>query len=342
MECLTVTEPGGPLELDRAPVPAIGPTDVLVDVDATSVGLTVYNKIHGSLTDSSLLPRIPGHEVVGRVAEIGEGVTSVEPGEFVGAYFYLSCGYCDPCRRAREPLCENLAGQVGVEIDGGFAEYVRLPEPNVITLAADLDPIAASAIPDAIATPYHIADRRAAIAPGDAVLVLGAGGGVGIHLVQMARYFGGTVTAVDQTAEKLEACAELGADAVLDTTERPITDLEARFDVIVDFTGSMALIEDAVGLLGRHGRFVHLASAYGRTYDVAPRALVGREIDVVGSRYCSKYELRRCSDLVADGVIEPIVTEVVDLGGVPELLDAIASGAVIGRGAVTPGGSPAH
>lgn len=337
MNCVRATEPDGSLELGEAPVPEIGPTDVLVDVEAASVGLTVYKSIHIQFRDDpSSLPRIPGHEIVGRVVDAGDGVTDLDEGDLVGAYYYLACDRCDACRSGHEPLCENLRGHVGVDIDGGYAEYARLPAANAIALPDGLDPVAATAVPDAIATPYHVASQRAEIGPGDRVMVLGAGGGVGIHLVQMARYFGGEVTAVDQRDDKLERCADLGASRTVNTAEESVADLDASFDAVVDFTGSMALVTEALDLIDSRGRFVHLTAFPDRSFDLVPRDLVRREFDVRGSRYCSKYELRRSAELVADGTIDPVITRVVDLAGVDALLDDIADAEVVGRGAVTP------
>lgn len=341
MACLQATSWAGDLELTETEVPAVAEGEVVVSVEATSVGLTVNNAIHGGLGDDrGNLPRVPGHEIIGRVEELGDGVEGLATGDLVGAYFYLTCGQCDACLASHEPLCENHRGYVGVDIDGGYAEYTRLPARNAIKLPAELDPVAASAVPDAIATPYHVANQRAAIGAGDDVMVLGAGGGVGIHLVQMAQYFGGDVTAVDQRAEKLERCADLGAVQTIDTREEPVTEAararDGGFDAIIDFTGAQALVEEAMGTLAPRGRFVHLTAFHGQTSEIVPRDLVRGEQAVLGSRYCSRYEFRRSAELVADGHIEPIVTAVVDLPDVPELLKTIASGDHVGRGAVVP------
>lgn len=233
-------------------------------------------------------------------------------------------------------MCENLRGNVGVDVDGGFAEYVRLPARNVVHLPTDLDAIEATVIPDAIATPFHIADRRAKITPGDDVMILGAGGGVGIHLVQVADYYGGKVTAVDQRNEKLELCTELGASDTIDTEENSIASTGRAYDVVVDFTGDMELVSAATDLIAPHGRVVHLTPFQDRTVNLAPRDFVWNEFDVVGSRYCSRSEIRKSAKLVVDGIVKPVVTEVVTLDGVPDLLQRIAAGDHVGRGAVTP------
>ncbi|WP_255152300.1 alcohol dehydrogenase catalytic domain-containing protein [Halorarius halobius] len=341
MQSLQLDEWGGGLTARDVPVPEPTPGEVLIEVEATSVGLTVRNAINGDLGDDpAALPRIPGHEIVGRVTELGSEALPFDAGDRVAAYFYLVCGRCDACLSGHESLCANFEGFVGVATDGGYAEYVSLPAESVVRLPDDIDPVAATAVPDAIATPYHIVSERAGIDPGDDVLVLGAGGGVGIHLVQLADHFGGEVTAVDRVDAKLDRCRELGAAHTLNTDEQSLAafaDSEGiEYDVAVDFTGSMDLLEESVSALATRGRLVNLTGFPGRSFDVSPRELVMDELEVVGSRYCSRYELARSAELVAEGVVEPVVSEVVELDGVEEMLATIAAGELVGRGATTP------
>ena len=338
--CLRLNEWGGDLELAEVERPSAGVNDVVVEVAATSVGRSVFNYLTGYVADSDEgLPVIPAHEVVGRVVETGPGVEHVDVDDFVAAYTYLTCGHCDPCWRGLDPLCENLAGRLGVDIDGGFAEFVRLPAANAIGIP-EMDPVGATVVPDAVATPVHVARQRAPIEPGDDVMVIGAGGGVGIHLVQVARHFGASVTAVDLDAGKLAECARLGADHAIDTSETGLAEYAdgegLRFDAVVDFVGSMAILEEAAGVLDRRGRLVNLTVFEDRSFPISPRQQVFGETEVVGSRSFAKHELREAAELVADGVVEPVVSEVVGLEGVPGLLESIGSNALLGRGAVVP------
>lgn len=340
MQCIRIKEWGGNLELAEVPIPEAGTDEVLIDVEATSVGRTVHNSIAGQTAGSTdPLPLIPGHEIVGRVTERGPGVTGIEIGDRVASYYYLTCGDCRACRRGDESLCESIRGRVGVSIDGGFAEFTRLPATNVIKLP-DIDPVDATVVPDAVATPLHVAKRRAKIQTGDEVMIIGAGGGVGIHLVQVADLFGASVTAVDLNDNKLEKCAELGAAHTVNTRDeslRAFAEREGlRYDSIVDFVGDKNLLEESLNLLGPRGRLVNLTAFQGRTFELSPRQIVSRETEVVGSRYCSKHELAEAAELVADGEVEPVVSEVVSLEGVPELLEKIASDDLLGRGAVVP------
>lgn len=337
MECLEITEWGGPLRRAERDVPEPGPTEVLVDVEATGIGRTVANVIEGNLGDDpDDLPRIPGHELVGTVAETGAGVTHVDEGDRITAYFHIVCGHCQPCRSGFDSLCENHEGWISVDTDGGFAEYARLPARNAIAIPDGIPPVEATVIPDAVATPYHVANQRANVDRGDDVLVLGAGGGVGIHMIQVASYFGADVTAVDVATEKLERCAEVGAARVHDPGPGGDVDelADVSYDAAIDFTGDTDLLEACVDLLGPRGRLVNLTTFPGNEMALSPRTEVMNELAVVGSRYCSKHELQRAGDLVADGVVEPVVSEVTDLDGTPDLLRRVVDNEVVGRGAV--------
>lgn len=338
MQCLQIDEWGGDLSETQTAVPEPGSTDVFVRVEATSVGRTVANVIAGNLGDDPAdLPRIPGHELVGTVVAAGDGIEHVSRGDRITAYFHLVCGHCRYCQSSHDSLCENHAGWVSVDTDGGFAEFACLPGRNVVTLPETLDPVEATVIPDAVATPYHVANTSGEIEPGDDVMVIGAGGGVGIHMVQMAQYFGGEVTAVDIDEDKLDACDDVGAAHVVNAAEEPLAASDPdEFEVVIDFVGDTDLLEEAVALLGPNGRLVNLTTFPGRTIELAPRTTVLNEIQIVGSRYCSKYELRRAAELVAAGEIEPVISEVVGFDGVEDLLDRIVDNEVLGRGAMRP------
>ena len=338
MRALEIGEWGGSLRERVRPIPDPDAGEVLLEVDAVGVGRTVANVMAGNMNDDpDALPRIPGHEVVGTVASVGPGVDHVSPGDPATVYFHLVCGHCRFCHEGRDSLCRNHRGWVSAHTDGGFAEYACLPAGNVLPLPEGLDPVAATAIPDAVATPYHVATERARIGDGDRVLVLGAGGGVGIHMVQVATHVGGDVIGVDLSASKLEACLDVGATDVVNAAETDLASaVDGLLDVVIDFTGDMEAVEAATDLLGPRGRLVHLTTFPGRTSEPSPRAAVSNELTVVGSRYCSKHELLAAAELVAEGSVEPVVTESVGFDGVSDLLDRITGNEVVGRGAMRP------
>lgn len=324
---------------EEMPQPEPGPGEALVRVEACGVGLTVLNCINGDLGDDvGLLPRVPGHELVGRVVALGRAVDPQLEGRRVVAYFYLACDSCRSCWSGRQARCERLAGFVGVHRDGGYGPFAALPAGNVIPVPDDLDPVAATVVPDAVATPVHIAQRRARIRPSDRVAVIGAGGGVGAHMVQVAALYGARVVGMDVSDRKLATVERLGARPV-DSSAFDGVDAGGLWQagpptVIVDLVGTAASLEWAVAGIAPGGRVVVLTTFPGRTGRLSQRQLVVAEGAVLGSRYASKAEVETAATMVASGRVHPIIGQTTGPADVLALHAALRAGALDGRGAL--------
>jgi D-arabinose 1-dehydrogenase-like Zn-dependent alcohol dehydrogenase len=329
---------GGELRVEEVPDPRPAEDEVLVRVEACGVGLTVLNCIRGDLGDDpDDLPRVPGHELVGTIVETGAGVDPGRQGERVTAHFYLFCGRCPRCLAAQEPICDNLAGWVGVDRDGGYAELVALPGRNAVALPAGLDPVLATTIPDAIATPVHVC-RRALVRPGERVAVVAAGGGVGMHMVQVARVYGAEVAGLDVGAEKLEFLErELEVRAVpshdFGAVQLPLA-WGGRSDVVVDLLGTAESLRWGVDHLASGGRLVTLTSFRGVNFPISSRELVFREAAILGSRYASRHELALAARLLAEGRVRPVIGRREPVDRVAGIHEDIAAGRLLGRGAL--------
>jgi propanol-preferring alcohol dehydrogenase len=315
------------------------PGEVLVNVEACGIGLTVLNCIRGDLADElATLPVVPGHELVGRVVGLGQGADPALDGRLVAAYFYLSCWTCEECRAGRENRCPRLAGYVGVHRDGGYAQFAALPSRNLVPLPEGLDPVQATVIADAVATPVHVCASRAGVGPRDRVLVIGAGGGVGIHLVQVARVFGAEVAGMDVTEAKLAAIADLGARAI---DGRDLESADPRAwgglgpTVVVDLVGTADTLAWAGRSVAAGGRVVILTTFPGVVATYEPRALVGAESALVGSRYATWAEVRLAADLVATGRVRPMIGVTTGPEGLLEVHRRLATRSLVGRAALT-------
>lgn len=343
MRGLRITRWGGTLELFEAPAPVPAAGEVQIRVLACGIGLTVVNYIGGQLGDPPLeRPVVPGHELVGHISAVGPGVDEQRVGELVTAHFYLFCGRCRNCLGGFEPLCEHPQGQIGTARDGGYAELTTLPERNVVPLPPGIDFVDATVVADAVATPVHIA-RRAAITPGDRVCVIGAAGGVGIHMVQVAGLHGGDVVGLDVVPEKLDFLEnDLGID-VADSSSFDDVALPSRWDgradVIVDFVGSHQSIGWALRALGANGRLVLVTTFSGRETPFDPREIVHAQAAVLGSRYASRFEVGLAGALVAAGRVRAVISRRVGLEGVEAIHDELRSGLLLGRGALVLAGT---
>lgn len=338
MRAAWIDEWGGPLRHGERPDPHANAGEVLVDVEACGVGLTVLNCIRGDLGAApDGLPLIPGHELVGRIREVGAGVDERRVGERVMAHFYLFCGECRRCAAGQEPLCERLDGYVGVNRDGGYAPRTVLPARNAVPLPEALGAADATAIPDAIATPVHVA-RRAGIAPGERVAVVGAGGGVGVHMVQVAALYGGDVAGLDTVEAKLAHIEDvLGAHPVdsSDFDDVALPDAwRGEADVIIDLVGTPASLAWSIEHVAVQGRLVVVTTFPGVDVAVSPRDLTLKQASVIGSRYASRAELMFAAELVATGRIKPVVSRRVGIDEVEEAHDALRDGTLLGRAAL--------
>lgn len=338
MRALVLRRFGGEPQLATVTDPEAGPGEAVVDVAACGVGLTTRNCLRGDLGDDpGLLPVVPGHELVGVVTGAGPGVDADLVGQTVTAHFYLFCGRCRRCLTAQEPLCPHGLGLIGVQRDGGLAERVALPARNLVRLPAGLDPVDATVVPDAVATPVHVA-ARAGITTGDRVAVVGAGGGVGAHMVQVAAAHGATVAGLDVDPAKLAFLADELKVAAIDAARLEAAALPAAWggtaDVVVDFVGSPSSAGWALDHLDAGGRLVVLTTFPGVAAAVAPRQLVFGQLSVLGSRYASRAELEAAADLVVSGRVRPVIGERTGLDGAPRLLERLGRNEVLGRGAI--------
>ncbi len=340
MRAMVLEAFGGTLKAEIRPVPEPGPGEVLVRVVACGAGLTLESIRLGHLGGST--PRIMGHEYSGTVAVTGAGVEGWQEGDPVTGSFYLFCGNCVMCASGRETLCLNNKGNIGAKIDGAFAEYVVVPARNLVRIPAGVVLREAGVIADAVATPYHIARERARIVAGQRVAVIGAGGGVGIHMLQVAKAFGAFVIAVERDAEKLRRLQDVALDALVDaSSESWQTDLaqaaDGQLDTCIDFVGSPATTGKGLAALGRGGTFVIAGAMPGLRSDksavisAAPMYLVNKEIGILGTRYATRAEIARSLELVRDGKVKPIIGASFPLEQAEEAFEAIRRNLVFGR-----------
>jgi propanol-preferring alcohol dehydrogenase len=346
MKAMVLHGLGQPLKFEDVATPKAGPADVLVRVRACGIGLTVVNLIAtpGRVT---AYPRIPGHEIAGDVVEVGATVHSVKVGQRVTNHFYITCGQCKQCRSGRETLCLNSRGNIGAATDGGYAEYVVLPERNTVPIPEGVSYVDAAVASDAIATPYHACHKEARLGPGDSVLVIGAGGGVGIHMVQMARLCGARVLAADIGDDKLALAKSMGADEVIDSRNGKLAYAVNALtqgqgvDAVIDIVASRATLESGMQSLAMGGRLVIIGAqpkaVYGADpgFTVNPLEFLHRGLELHSSRYVNAAEIAHTLELVRLKRIKPVVTQIFSLDCVEEAHDLIRRNATAGRLALT-------
>jgi propanol-preferring alcohol dehydrogenase len=338
---MLIEEPDGPLALREIARPEPGPGEVLVRVGACAVDRFDVAIRRGVRERATSLPHILGHEIAGTVAGLGPSVTGLREGDRVASTLYLVCGECRWCLRGRETICENFGGHVGVNIPGGYAEYVVVPARNLVPIPDDLGMPEASILANAIGTPYHAIVVRMGIRPGDRLVITGAGGGVGLHAIQIGSMIGADVMAVDLSRPKLDHALSLGASAAVDPTE---TDLASAIE---DWTGGIgadgvlelvgpATMPATLNGLAKGGKMVIVGSHTGKDWSVDPGDIYRNEWEIRGSRNVSADELRTVVDLVDRGLIEPIIDQTGGLENAERFQQRVVDGTVIGRDVLVP------
>ena len=212
---------GGPITVQELPKPEAPPGGVLIEVKATGVCRSDWHgwKGHDSDIADHGLPFVPGHELSGIVAQLGEGVSGFAVGDRVAVPFILSCGCCRECARGRPTICEDQE-QPGFTRFGSFAEFVALPraDRNLARLPAEVSFEAAAALGCRGTTAYRAVVQQGRLAEGESVAVFGCGG-LGLSCVMMAKAHGAAhIVAVDTSGAARDKAIELGATAAVDAS----------------------------------------------------------------------------------------------------------------------------
>ncbi len=338
---MVLEEFNAPLVLRERPVPIPDADEVILRVGACGVcrtDLKIWKGIHPS---KIRLPHVPGHEIAGEVVEVGKDVDKGYCGKHAVVYFYLSCGECRFCRSGREMLCTQLKGQIGFSLDGGYAEYVKAPATSLFLINPDIPLMKAAIITDAVATSYRALTSKARIRPGDTLAVIGAGG-LGIHAVQIARALGARVIAIDINEKALVLAKEMGAEAGVRMTEKDtgkeVLELSGGgVDAVTDFVGKPQAYALGLNVLKIAGRFVAVGYNPDVSFQIGSPLLVSRELEIYGSRACSRNDLKETIDLVNSSKVRPVVAEPYPLVEANVALRRLERGDLIGRSVLVPG-----
>src|SRR6201988_3287967 len=258
MKALRKTQPGKGLQIEKLAVPTIGPTEVLVRVKATSIcGTDLHIYGWDRWSQGRIKPPVTlGHEFCGIVERVGEEVYAVKPGDFVSAEMHVNCGHCHQCRLGEAHICQNLR-IIGIDIDGAFAEFVKIPSTNIWKLdpaiperyAAILDPLG-NAVHTVLAGPIA----------GQTVLVTGCGP-IGLMSIAVAKACGSSTAFATETNETRRAMAKKrGADVVLNpAAEYAVARILAEtngtgVDVLLEMSGNPTAIQQGFKALRAGGR----------------------------------------------------------------------------------------
>jgi D-arabinose 1-dehydrogenase-like Zn-dependent alcohol dehydrogenase len=281
MRAVQVSEAGGPFELVERDVPQPGREEALVRVHACGICHSDSFAKDGGFPGVTF-PVVPGHEIAGEIAALGEGVQGWEVGQRVGVgWFGGNCGYCEPCRRGDLIGCVNMEIP-GVTSDGGYADYVLVNAHALALMPDDLADVDAAPLMCAGITTYN-ALRESGAHGGDLVAVLGLGG-LGHLGVQFAAKLGFRTVAIARGAEKAELARKLGAERYIDSTaEDPAEELTklGGAKVILSTITNAEAVTATFGGLARRGELV-IVGASAEPLGIPPAALIGGDKSIIG------------------------------------------------------------
>jgi NADPH:quinone reductase-like Zn-dependent oxidoreductase len=330
MRAMVLREHGGPevLHFEDVAIPEPGPGEVRVRVRAVSVNhLDIWVRRGGPAFKLEYPHRL-GSDIVGVIDALGEGSRGdvgakcvLQPG--------LSCMHCMQCLSGHDNLCRWYR-ILGENAQGGYAEYIVVPDVNLAPYPERLDfPNAAAAILPFL-TAWQMVVHKARVAPGDTVLVQGAGSGVGVAAVQIAKLFGARVIATASSATKLERAKQLGADVGIDYTTddfvaetRALTD-KRGVDVVIEHVGGETFTK-SLRAVRNGGRIVTCGATAGFTPAIDLRQIFFRQVEVLGSTMGSKADLLAVLEHVAAGRLKPVIHAVLPLA------DAAAAHGILER-----------
>jgi propanol-preferring alcohol dehydrogenase len=327
MRAAVVTAFHEPLSIRERRIPSPGPGQVLVRLEACGLCHTDIHAIDGDWPVKPGLPFIPGHEGVGIVERLGDGVTTRELGQRVALpWLGYACGECRYCIDGRENLCERQHN-TGYSVDGGYAEYTIADARFAVPVPDGVDPLDAAPLTCAGVTTYA-AVKNAHVVPGERVAVFGIGG-LGHLAVQYARLVGAQVVAVDITEEKLELAVELGADHAVNAAEvDPVAAIQhlGGADVAIVLAVAPAVFDQAFRALNRGGRLVLVSLPADGTLTVPVFDTVLKGISIIGSIVGTRQDLIEVFALHAAGRTRVVASrrELVDVNdAVAEVLAGV-------------------
>jgi len=257
------------------------------------------------------LPHILGSDIAGEIVETGDYVTGFYSGQRVLLAPMLFCNRCLYCTSGRQNQCTEFT-VLGNRVDGGNCELIAVPAVNVIPIPDTLDFIQAASVPLVFTTAWHMLVGRAGIRHGQTVLVLGAGSGVGIAAIQVAKLFHGRVIATAGNENKLEKAKHLGADHLIDHYKQKISDEVRKItnkegvDIVIEHVG-VATWDESVKSLKPGGTLVTCGATTGYNAALDLRFLFSRQLSILGSFMGTMGELHEVLGHIFAGRLKPVI-----------------------------------
>ena len=341
-----------PLQVQELQTPKPKGSQILIKIQSSGVCHSdvhvwegYYEGIDGQplkTTDRGVrYPITPGHEIAGIVDDLGEQVEGFSKNEKVLVYPWIGEGLCPACRIGEENLCDKPRS-LGIYTDGGYAEYVLVPSYKyLVKIGDDMDSDTSAPLSCAGLTSYG-ALKNADLKPDDNVVIVGAGGGLGLMAVQLAKAVtGARIIAMDLDDQKLDVAKKNGADNTINSKKedpiKAVMELTDKLgaDAVIDFVNASKTVETDMQMLRRRARVV-LVGLFGGELKLGLISMPTRAYKLIGSYTGSLNDLIELVSLAKRGQIKPVVSNRFKLSQATEALQMLKNGKILGRGVINP------
>ncbi len=329
------------LEVEDVPVPEVGPNDVLIRVRAVSVNRTLDIDVRTwGATWPIPFPHILGADPAGDITQIGTAVQGFKAGDRVVTNFVLGCGTCELCLQSFENACPERR-LIGVHRNGGYAEYVAVPAKNLVHIPDTLSYEQASAIMVIFPVAWHLLVDRARLQAGETVLVMAAGGALGVAGLQIAKLVGARVIAAAGADWKLERARELGADEVVNYRDARVS-VEVRrltggrgVDVVFENIASEELWPESIASMVNRGRLATCGAHGGGLVQIDMNDFYRRHLSIISAAAAPKHQTETVYRLAGEGKLRPHIHRTFPLEQAREAHELVSSRDVFGRVVLT-------
>lgn len=327
MRAILFEEHGGlhKLKYNYAEKPVPGPHEVLIKVKACALNHLDLWILRGMQTAKIPLPHIMGCDVSGEVAALGSKVKGLALHKPALIAPGISCGKCEYCKDNWDSLCPEYK-VLGLQVNGGYAEYVKVPAANVLPLPPGLDFEEAASIPLVSLTAWHMLVTRAQIKKKETVLIHAAGSGLGSVAIQIAKYWETRVITTVGSDEKIKKAKALGADEVINYRKKDFAAEIKRIthgrgvDVVLEHIGPETFPQ-SLQALAKKGRLVTCGVTSGPTTPLDIRFIFARQLSISGGYLGSLKELKEVVRLFKHKRLKPVVDKVFPLREAPKALE---------------------
>ena len=349
MKSAQIIEPNKPLQINEIVLPNPNGNQVIIKVKSTGVCHSDLHLWEGGydtgdgfmkVTDRGVkFPVTPGHEVVGTVEQVGDSVEGVNIGDLVLVYPWIGCEQCPTCQNGDTNLCESPKS-LGVFQNGGYAEYVLVPDSKFLAKINNLDPDAAASLACSGLTAFT-AIKKALVNKPENILIVGAGG-LGLMGVQIAKALtNSNIICADLDDEKLNSAKKLGATHTVNTKEpdaiKEIMSIcnEKGVDSIIDFVNAPPTVKMDLSIIRKRGNIV-LVGLFGGSVDLSLVSIPLKAITIQGAYTGNYNDMIELIQLAESGVINPIVSKHYTLDEANIALEDLKNRKIIGRAVINP------